>query len=120
MRVALLAVLLLALAGCANKPDISAKTVQYQADYPQYQTLAELFAAADLVAEVELGASAEVREQAIPGFTEDPIRTETYRAGFDAFWEVDLFGRVRAAIKAAETNAQTFEAVDLLPGIVKR
>lgn len=60
---------------------------------------------------VTVGASAEVREQAIPGFTEDPIRTETYRAGFDAFWEIDLFGRVRAAIKAAEANAQTFAAV---------
>jgi hypothetical protein len=37
------------------------ETVRYQADYPRYQTLAELFAAADLVAEVTLGASAEVR-----------------------------------------------------------
>jgi multidrug efflux system outer membrane protein len=60
---------------------------------------------------VTAGASAEVREQAIPGFTEEPIRTETYRAGFDAFWEIDLFGRVRAAVKAAQANAQTFEAL---------
>ncbi len=60
---------------------------------------------------VTVGASAEVREQAIPGFTEDPIRTETYRVGFDAFWEIDLFGRVRAAIRSAEANAQTFEAL---------
>lgn len=61
MRVALVAVLLLALAGCADQPDMQAKTVRYQADYPQYQTLEELFKAADLVAEVRLGASAEVR-----------------------------------------------------------
>lgn len=60
---------------------------------------------------VTVGASAEVREQAIPGFTEDPIQTETYRAGFDAFWELDLFGRVRAAVKAAEANAGTFAAL---------
>ncbi|MEV0129095.1 hypothetical protein AB0H83_11645 [Dactylosporangium sp. NPDC050688] len=50
-----------ALAGCASQPDILAKTVRYQADYPQYQTLEELFKAADLVAEVRLGASTEVR-----------------------------------------------------------
>lgn len=60
---------------------------------------------------VTAGASAEVREQAIPGFTEGPIRIETYRAGFDAFWEIDIWGRVRAAVKAAEANAQTFEAL---------
>ena len=61
MRVALVAVLLLALAGCADRPDLRAITVRYQADYPQYQTLEELFKAADLVAEVRLGATAEVR-----------------------------------------------------------
>ncbi len=61
MRVAVVAVLLLTLAGCANKPDMLAETVRYQADYPQYQSLAELFTAADLVAEVTLAASAEVR-----------------------------------------------------------
>lgn len=61
MRVALVSVLLLALAGCAHQPDMTAKTVRYQADYPQYQTLAALFAAADLVAEVDLAASVEVR-----------------------------------------------------------
>ncbi|MDG6107576.1 hypothetical protein Daura_49275 [Dactylosporangium aurantiacum] len=61
MKVALVAVLLLALAGCAAKPDMRARTVRYQADYPQYQTLETLFAAADLVAEVRLGAGSEVR-----------------------------------------------------------
>ncbi|WP_327007846.1 hypothetical protein OHA72_11545 [Dactylosporangium sp. NBC_01737] len=61
MRLALVAVLLLALAGCDRRPDMKAETVRYQADYPQYQTLAELFAAADVVAEVRLGPSAEVR-----------------------------------------------------------
>ena len=42
---------------------------------------------------VTVGASVDRREQAMPGFTEEPIRTTTYRAGFDAFWEIDLFGR---------------------------
>ena len=60
---------------------------------------------------VTVGASAEAREQAIPGFTDGPIRTETYRAGFDAFWELDLFGRVRSAVAAARANAEAFEAL---------
>jgi multidrug efflux system outer membrane protein len=59
---------------------------------------------------VTAGASIDVREQVIPGFTEEPIRTETYAAGFDAFWEIDLFGRVRSAVQAARANAQGFEA----------
>ena len=59
---------------------------------------------------VTAGASVDVREQAIPGFTEDPIRTNTYQAGFDAFWEVDLFGRVRSAVAAARASAEGFEA----------
>ena len=32
------------------------------------------------------------------------------RAGFDAFWELDLFGRVRSQIRAAAATAQSFEA----------
>jgi outer membrane protein, multidrug efflux system len=59
---------------------------------------------------VTAGASGEVREQVIPGFTEQPIRTESYRAGFDAAWEVDLFGRVRSQVAAARANAEGFEA----------
>jgi hypothetical protein len=61
MRHAVLVVLLFALAGCTGKPDMKAETVRYSADYPQYETLAELFAAADVVAEVRLAASVEVR-----------------------------------------------------------
>jgi hypothetical protein len=61
MRVALVAALLLTLAGCTRGPDMRARTVWYHADYPQYQNLAELFAAADLVAEVTLTASVEIR-----------------------------------------------------------
>jgi multidrug efflux system outer membrane protein len=59
---------------------------------------------------VTAGADVDVRDQAIPGFTDQPIRTNTYRAGFDASWELDLFGRVRAAIAAASANAESFEA----------
>jgi multidrug efflux system outer membrane protein len=35
---------------------------------------------------------------------------ELYDAGFDAFWEIDFFGRVRRLIEASEAEAQSFEA----------
>lgn len=57
-----------------------------------------------------VGASVDVRDQALPGFTDQPLRIDTYRAAFDASWELDLFGRVRAAIAAASANAESFEA----------
>jgi outer membrane protein, multidrug efflux system len=59
---------------------------------------------------VTAGAFVDVREQGLPGFTDEPVRVNTYRAGFDASWELDLFGRVRAAIAAASANAESFEA----------
>ena len=57
-----------------------------------------------------VGASIDRRSQIAPGFTEEPITTSTYRAGFDAFWEIDLFGRVRSATKAAAANAASLSA----------
>ena len=59
---------------------------------------------------VTVGAAVDVREQAIAGFVEEPVRTNTYQAGFDAFWEIDLFGRVRSAVAAARASAEGFEA----------
>ena len=59
---------------------------------------------------VTAGASGEVREQVVPGFTSEPVRIESYRAGFDAAWEVDLFGRVRSLVAAAQASAEEFEA----------
>ncbi len=56
------------------------------------------------------GASADVRDQALPGFTDQPLRINTYRAAFDASWELDVFGRVRAAIAAASANAESLQA----------
>ncbi len=51
-----------------------------------------------------VGASVDVREQAIPGFTSEPIRTNTYRAGLVAFWELDLFGGIRSAVQSARAE----------------
>src|SRR6202030_725905 len=59
---------------------------------------------------VTAGAFVDVREQAQPGFSDKPVRINTYRAGFDASWELDLFGRVRAAVAAASANAESLEA----------
>ena len=59
---------------------------------------------------VAVDASVDQRKQVIPGFTDEPIRTSTYRAGFDAFWEIDLFGRVRSAMRAASATASSLAA----------
>jgi len=57
-----------------------------------------------------VGASADRRSQALPGFSDEPVTTSVYRAGFDAFWEIDLFGRVRSATQAAAANAASLSA----------
>jgi outer membrane protein, multidrug efflux system len=57
-----------------------------------------------------VNASVDVREQAIPGFADAPIRSNTYRTGVDAFWEIDLFGGIRSAVRSAQAEAQGFEA----------
>jgi multidrug efflux system outer membrane protein len=59
---------------------------------------------------VTAGAFADVREQAQPGFSDEPLRITTYQAGLGASWEIDLFGRVRSAIQAAAANAESLEA----------
>ena len=59
---------------------------------------------------VTAGAAIDRREQAVPGLSDEPVDTTTYSAGFDAFWEIDLFGRVRGAIRAAAANAASVDA----------
>ena len=59
---------------------------------------------------VTAGAFVDVRDQAQPGFRDEPLRITTYRAALDASWELDFFGRVRAAVAAARANAESFEA----------
>jgi multidrug efflux system outer membrane protein len=56
------------------------------------------------------GASVDRRDQALPGFSDEPRGLTTYRTGFDAFWEVDLFGRVRSQVRAASAIAESFAA----------
>ena len=59
---------------------------------------------------VTVGGSVDRRQQTLPGFTEDRVTTTTYRAGFDAFWEADVFGAVRSSVRAAAAQAESFEA----------
>jgi multidrug efflux system outer membrane protein len=64
----------------------------------------------DRVPEVTVGGSVDRRRQTFPGFSDEPRVVSTYRAGFDAFWELDVFGRIRSQIRAASANADSFEA----------
>lgn len=57
-----------------------------------------------------VGVSVDRRQQVIPGFSEEARRTTTYRGGFDAFWEVDLFGGVRSAVRSAAATAEGLDA----------
>ena len=59
---------------------------------------------------VTAGATVDHRDEAIPGFSEQPRRLTTYRLGFDAFWEIDVFGRIRSQVRAAAATAESFEA----------
>jgi outer membrane protein, multidrug efflux system len=45
-------------------------------------------------------------EQQLPGFTRDERKFEQADAGFDASWELDLFGRVRRGREAARADEQ--------------
>lgn len=40
-----------------------------------------------------------------PGFTTQRVAVDTYQAGFDASWELDLFGGVRRSVEAARADA---------------
>ena len=49
-------------------------------------------------------------KQEIPGFGNQRRTINTFSAGFDAFWEADLFGRVSHGVAAARAENQAFEA----------
>ncbi len=59
---------------------------------------------------VTAGAVVDERDEATPGFSEEPRRLSTYRVGFDAFWEIDVFGRIRSQARAAAADAEGFAA----------
>jgi multidrug efflux system outer membrane protein len=49
-------------------------------------------------------------KQQIPGFPGGRREIESATVGFDAAWEIDLFGRVRHGVQAARADAQATEA----------
>ncbi|MEI8079950.1 MAG: efflux transporter outer membrane subunit [bacterium] len=49
-------------------------------------------------------------EAAQPGLSRDQRTSSLFTAGFDATWELDFFGRVRAGIKAANAEISLTEA----------
>ena len=59
---------------------------------------------------VPADASYSYAKEQIPPFFNDPVTVNTFRSGFDASWEVDLFGRVRHEIAAAGSENQAIEA----------
>lgn len=54
------------------------------------------------------------RKAPIPGLGADGedvrIQSETFDLGFDAFWEIDLYGRLRRQVEAARADAQAARA----------
>ena len=59
---------------------------------------------------VPVAASYQYSKQEIPGFGDQRRTINTFSAGFDAFWEADLFGRVSHGVAAARAENQAFEA----------
>jgi multidrug efflux system outer membrane protein len=49
--------------------------------------------------------------QALPGFSDEPRTVTTYSTGFDAFWELDIFGRIRSQARAAAATAEGYGAL---------
>jgi outer membrane protein, multidrug efflux system len=59
---------------------------------------------------VPVAASYQYSKQQIPGFGDQRRTINTFSAGFDAFWEADLFGRVSHGVAASRAENQAFEA----------
>jgi multidrug efflux system outer membrane protein len=59
---------------------------------------------------VTAGAFVDRRSEVVPGFANTPLTVSTYSAGFDAFWELDIFGRIRNQVRSASATAQGLEA----------
>lgn len=97
-----------------DNPDLAAATARVRAARQM-----AIAAGAPLHPTIQAGAGAQRAEQSaeglnplvgakVPALPVDlPDRTETlYRAGLDASWEIDLFGRHRQAAEAAEARAE--------------
>lgn len=64
----------------------------------------------DLAPHVTADGSYAKSKQQQPGSSGQRVESQTYRAGFDAGWEVDLFGRVGRGVEAAGAQAGAADA----------
>jgi multidrug efflux system outer membrane protein len=64
----------------------------------------------DRLPKVPVSAAVDRRDQAVPGFSDERRAVSTYRLGFDAYWEIDLFGGLRSAVQAASATAEAYAA----------
>lgn len=62
------------------------------------------------IPDVETGVSYLRSREQQPGFTDQRVTTTAYQAGFDASWELDLFGGIRRSVEAARADAAAGEA----------
>ncbi|MGA7439830.1 MAG: TolC family protein [Luteibacter sp.] len=62
------------------------------------------------IPDVETGVAYSRSRQQQPGFTDQRTTVTQYQAGFDASWELDLFGGVRRSVEAARADAAAGEA----------
>ena len=60
--------------------------------------------------DLETGASYTRSRGQTPGLSERRTTTTTYQAGFDAGWELDLFGGVRRSVQAAQADSEAAAA----------
>jgi multidrug efflux system outer membrane protein len=60
--------------------------------------------------DIETGASYTRSRGQTPGVSEQRSTTTTYQAGFDASWELDLFGGVRRSVQAAQADSEAAAA----------
>ena len=64
----------------------------------------------DILPRVTTDASYTRGREQVPGFTTRRVDLEQADLGFDARWEIDLFGRVRHEVAAARADAQAAQA----------
>src|SRR6201991_118974 len=62
------------------------------------------------IPDIETGVSYSRSREQQPGFTDQRVTTTAYQAGFDASWELDLFGGIRRSVEAARADAAAGEA----------
>ena len=62
------------------------------------------------IPDIETGVDYSRAREQQPGFTDQRQTITSYQAGFDASWELDLFGGIRRSVEAARADAGAGEA----------